>query len=193
MSIITVTTSGDRTFVECPYDPDWTLDAKQAGGRWEPVSRRWAFDARDEARVRQILLDTFGSDGQPSPTVTARITVGPMTTNMAELRLAGRVILWQPSRDARTRLGENVVLIEGRLLGGGSRNNPQINATIGTILELRDWPEAAVALIPYRFHPTIPTERDRSLTLLALMSERAALVARLAVIDQEIARKEAGE
>lgn len=47
--------------VSSPYHPDFPPAARQLGGKWD--SDVWVFDARDDARVRGLCCDIYGTDG----------------------------------------------------------------------------------------------------------------------------------
>lgn len=134
--------------VRTPYHPEFPERARAIGGRWDPASRVWRFDPRDEARVRAILTDIFGTDGTDRPPlVIVRIRVDriPGIRTKGSLWLFGREIARRPGRDDRVRLGPGVILIDGGFPPrGGSRSDPRLSPEEGTVLEVRDVPRPLV-------------------------------------------------
>lgn len=131
--------------LKTPYTPDLPAKCRAIGGKWGSGDKAWYFDTRDADRVRALCVQAFGIDPLAEPDeqpelVTVRLNMDAFNTRAAELWLFGREIVSQPSRDGRTRLGENVVIVSGGFLGGGSRANPAMNAKDGTVLEVRDVP-----------------------------------------------------
>lgn len=101
MSDVTITRDGDHLVVTSPYDPAFAHRAKtQLNGKWGDGV--WTFDARDESRVRDLLVDRFGTDGSDAdqPTVDVRIVLPDVPSVYAEqeYRLAGRTLVRRPGR-----------------------------------------------------------------------------------------------
>lgn len=65
--------TGNTAIATAPYHPSFSGFARQIGGRWIADKRAWSFDSRDVARVRDLLLDLFGTDGSPTELVTLRV------------------------------------------------------------------------------------------------------------------------
>ena len=60
---------GDTIQVTSPYHRDFPRYARELRGRWDPGVKAWAFNARDEGKVREMLHLIFGTDGSvPAPT-----------------------------------------------------------------------------------------------------------------------------
>ena len=180
MEPVRVTTTDTKVTVHSPFCPAFPARARGLGGRW--VSDKWEFAARDDARVRALCVEMYGSDGDDgAPTVDLHVDVNVFEGMFSQqaLFLAGREIAHRPGRDSSVRLGQDVILIQGSFPGsGGSVRNPVLNTREGTILEVRGVPAA---------HPdtrragvTVLTE---SIDVEALRAEREHLVARIAEID----------
>lgn len=108
---------------------------KALGGKWNEPSRVWVFDQRDEARVRAVVEDVFGSLESSGRLVTVRWQV---SDRYNPARLAGRVIAERRGRDEDVRLGAGVVIVSGEFPSrGGSRNNPALGSS-SVIVEIRD-------------------------------------------------------
>lgn len=146
---VTITTTPPITVLRAPWSPELPPLARAAGGRWDAAAKAWAFDARDEARVRDIAREVYGSDGSDAdaPTLTVRVPI-EACSNVAELAVAGRRLASRRDRDEQVRLGPDVVLVSGGFpASGGSRANPSVNALAGTVLEVRDLPAGTARLV----------------------------------------------
>ena len=193
---------GNAAIVTAPYHPSFAGYARQLGGRWLTDKRVWSFDARDVGRVRDLLLDMFGTDGSPTELVTLRVVCDSSIWDKCggdlEMWLAGRLVAKTLGRDATPRLGSGVVVVAGKgFTSGGSRKNPEIQYYNKTIIELRDVP-LRIAKRVADSHPqhitiessimsTPPEQIDTKRA--ELLTERAALAARLAEIDRELSQQ----
>ncbi|MGW6203708.1 hypothetical protein ACWF9B_08690 [Streptomyces sp. NPDC055089] len=185
MTVRVITLDNGRIALVSPYNEDVPDAAHAIGGRWDPTSRHWHFDGRDEERVRELARNIFGTDGSPeaeADTVTVRWAVGDLTSDK-EIRLAGRRVAERRYRDSSVTLGEGVVVVQGGFKGsGGSMRNPTLNAKDNTVLEIRDVPRTAVPTDD----PDI-TVVDDQVDVEKLTAERTRLLARLAEIDATLA------
>jgi hypothetical protein len=182
MSEITIQPDGGRLCLSSPYHPDLPAKARALGGRFDPATRRWSFDPRDEARVRDLAREVYGTDGQPGDTVTVRLDLAKSSlgTGRQTIYLAGRQIAHRPGRDAAVRLGEGVIIVDGGFRSrGGSMKYPALAWEDGTVLEVRDLP-AGHADLAGRGVTLIDQTIDRA----ALAAERERLTARISEIDQ---------
>lgn len=181
MTPILITTEGQLATLSGPYHPDLAQRARELGGRWDPNARRWSFDARDEARVREMAQQIYGADDSPPETVTVRWRPR-MGRRVGEIYLAGRRIAHRPGRDVPVRLGDGVVIVEGRFAPyGGSARYPELgaNGEAPVLLEIRDLPAG---------HPDLDDPDieivERSIDREALSAERERLASRIAEIDR---------
>lgn len=186
MSTVRVfTLDSGRVALVSPYNAEVSPAAKAIGGRWDGGSRHWHFDGRDEERVRELAREIFGTDGSPEQegdVVTFRWSIGSYGTSKGdnELELAGRRVAYRRSSGEPVRLGEGVVIIEGGFTpGAGSNRYPALGPLPGTVLEVRDFPRAAVPTDD----PKITIMDQGAVDVAALSAERDRLLARLAEID----------
>lgn len=126
--------------VNSPYHPIFVSRAQKLGGKFKGAGQ-WIFDARDEDRVREALIDAYGTDGQVRPKLVT-LRMAPKTIYARSVFL-DRAILSRISRDSRVKLGEGVVILQGGFYSsGGSAKYPQIGPALeGTVIEVRDVPE----------------------------------------------------
>lgn len=135
---VTIKIDDGKVVVQSPYHPDFPPAARQLGGKWR--NSCWNFAAKDEARVRALCQDIYGTDGSPVETVTLRL-VGGFEGDTSEWYLAGRQIARKRYRDCCPDQGDGVVVIHGEFLErGGSRNYPKITYTKDLVVEIRDVP-----------------------------------------------------
>lgn len=128
--------------VQSPYYPEWLVQARRLGGRWDPVAATWSFDVRDEAAVRTALREVYGTDGEgPVELVDVALTLVPGTYARTVFAL-GREIAHRPGRDAPVRLGEGVRILRGTFPArGGSAKYPAIgDLSQDVVLLVRDVP-----------------------------------------------------
>lgn len=187
---VKMTIGAGHVTVTSPYHPDWAPLARSAGGTWNGARREWSFDPRDEQRVRDALRAVYGTDGSPednADVVTVRLRLADHQPGRGQGGVAyfgGRQIARRPARDSDVRLGEGVVLIEGRLPGrGGSMQYPAIEAGEDVLLEVRDLPRRVLA------DEDDYTIVGETVDLGALRAERETVVARLAEIDRLLAEQ----
>lgn len=194
--------TGNTAVVTAPYHPSFAGYARQLGGRWLADKRVWSFDARDVGRVRDLLLDMFGTDGSPTELVTLRVVCDSSVWDKCggdiEIWLAGRLVAKTLGRDATPRLGSGVVVVAGKgFTSGGSTKNPEIQYYNKTIIEIRDVPlriakrvaDAHPKYITVESSIMSPPPEQIDTKRAELLAERAVLAARLAEIDRELSQQ----
>lgn len=192
-SSIVIHVEGEDILLESPLNRAANADYRSLGGRWDAPRRAWRFAARDLDRVRKVLRKHFGHDDQPYTAVDTRVDMGSAGVSSEwsrSLWMFGRNILTRIGRDYPVWLGEDVILAEGEFMySAGSRNNPVIGDMDGVILEVRgvpaDHPDLAISGVT-----VLSTPELASTARVALETERAALVARLAEINTQLTDKE---
>jgi len=143
---VKVTVLNSKIKVETPYHPNFPPAAKNLGGGAKKENGTWAwyFDPRDEASVRDLCRDLFGTDGTDEPDlVTLRVTLDGEQSR--EIWIGGRCVARRPGRDAPVRLGDNVVIVSGCFPpSGGSAKYPKTmnHSSDPVVLEVRDVPES---------------------------------------------------
>lgn len=184
MGDITITEFSGKLHVSSPYHPDFPELARRNGGRFNRDNSTWVFDPRDEAKVRDILKEVYGTDGSAvGETVTVRLGMGPWT-NEQTCWFAGRKVAHRPGRDGEVVLGAGVVIVSGNFSGsGGSMKYP----TLGNygeelpVVEVRDIPAGHPDLKEYANRLTVVS---KEVSREALEEEKATLLARLDEINQ---------
>ena len=192
---VKITTTSTQVRVESPYNAQFVASSRALCGKW--ASPCWAFDIRDEDRVRALCLQHYGEDGRPCERVTLRAFFLPGIGAFGDsIYLAGRVIASAFGRDSGAKLGAGVVLLSGGFGSGGSAKNWKTvtNSEEGATVLVRDVPRSIAdrLMAPggldgeradiVTIEPELPVI-DRA----KLAEERAILVARIAEIDAVMA------
>lgn len=196
---VKITQDGNRITVVSPFHNDFAGAARQLGGKWNGSA--WTFDARDTQRVRDLLMDMFGTDGTPCKLVTIRVVADTAIIKTQQGKFGGASIYLDgmPVAKVRTKnddsamLSDGIVITSGKFYGGGSTRNPDVNWDRGTVFEMRDIPAAKAEAIREK-HPELieildsPLSPDDAAVSISpeqqeLMAERTKLMDRLAEID----------
>lgn len=161
-----------KIVVRSPYHPDFAPRAKKLGGKWDASQKQWMFDARDEAKVRELLVKIYGTDGSPLPrgqllTIRAPAQVcdqrgygSSSSSRTMSFWLAGREVAHASGRDSGARLGDGVVILSGGFSSGGSVKNPSCTYKAGTVFELRDVPRELAELVHSGYHGVTLLDAD---------------------------------
>lgn len=187
---VKMTDGSEKLKLSSPYHPDLPARAKALGGKFSGEKKAWYFDVRDEARVRQLAVEIYGTDGETSETVTLRVTF-PQGWREAKdaVFVAGRCLARAYGRDSGAKLGAGVVLLKGDIDSGGSMRNWVTHIDPGSVFEIRDVPrqaaEGAVQISSEAMQVEIVDSRVALLE--ALRAERDRLMARVAEIDAMLA------
>lgn len=204
MNDIKLETIDNRIYVTSPYDRQFVAGAHNLGGHWDSERRAWAFDPRDDARVKSLLSKIYGwsdTSKDSGKKITIRVHVADHTrdwqgdesepleygndgSDMSEIRMRGRRIAWRPGRDSQVRLADNVVLVSGDFgERGGSRNQPRVLGSYDDpVVEIRDIdPSMLEGIDPKAYEVVDGSERE------ALEERKKALLAEIAEIDKQLA------
>jgi hypothetical protein len=182
----------DQLQVRSPMNTLFGQRAKKIGGRWNPREAAWVFDARVGDKVRALCIECYGNDGTTfEELVDIRIKfLRDLVASKGPITVFGRVIGSAKARDSGARLGNGVVLEEGKISSAGSYVNWTTAVDAGTVVLLFDVPKALVLAGGSKYveinivEPSQPTSEDHANELIA---ERDRLLARLAHIDSLIA------
>lgn len=188
---ITIEKNGSTIAVSAPYNSLFVTGAKPLNGKWN--NNRWIFDAREEALVRALCQEHYGTDGISAPDlVTIRIRWGSMAyTDHGPLSIRGRPLARAFGRDSGAKLADGVVVIEGGFDSGGSMKNWDTRCRPGTTVLVHDVPrsvaEGAIAAQSADDNRQVSIECAEKPPLADLSAERERLMERLAEIDAAIA------
>jgi hypothetical protein len=185
MPLVKIDVADDVVRVTAPWTPQFVTAARALGGRWEDDRRVWEFEPRLERQVRNLCEQVCGTDGRPTPMVTALVEVDDFARDLwlqrggEQLIRFGRVLVCRRGRDADVRLGHGVTVVKGGFPpDGGSQTNPRLCAEPGTTLQVFDVP------VGHRDLVDRCSVADQAGYLQALREERAFLTARLAELDR---------
>ena len=129
---------GDSLAVYFPFDEDAKNRIKNLGGKWNGVERCWKVPAALESEVREVLNDTFGTDGsQPVKMLTLRVTaLNDVEIYTDPVTCCGKVLARAYGRDSGAKVGDDVALISGTITSGGSRKNWKSIVRNGAVFKL---------------------------------------------------------
>jgi hypothetical protein len=181
---VSITVNSTTLAVKSPYNSEFVATAKRYGGKWS--GGQWVFDARDEERVRELCKKVYGSDGLTADlcTIRAKFTANA-SVGGGPIEIAGRTIARAHGRDSGARLGEGVVLLEGKFGSGGSMKNwATFVGRNGAVVLVRDFPRAQAERLIAEGADWISIEPEAPpLDRAALEAERDRLSARIAEIN----------
>ena len=175
----------DYLFVKTPYHPEYPKIARQLGGLWQPITRRWAFDPRNEERVREAVVKIYGTDGTDVDLVTIRYQLTYKDYNKRSLYIAGRMVARRKYPGQRIEIGDGVIVINGefhdrgRLLDG---ENVEIEMKDVPRLMAEKWVEKGCMIIDDI--STKQKELEAEIVRLRRMKEEIEL--KLVFIDQQL-------
>lgn len=134
-----------------PYHPDIVNAMRALNGSFDRVNGYWLVDEDDENTLRELAKDVFGTDDfASSEKATVRLTFKKtISEEHGSIFLGGREIAKASGRDSGAKLGEKVVLIDGKLpSSGGSVKNWKTVIFENSVLDLRKLPlDAAKKMI----------------------------------------------
>lgn len=196
---LTITIKDGALSVKAPFNGNFNGRAKRLGGRWDGYTRSWTFDARDEKRVRDLCWDVFGQDGIRSDLCTIEVVFDAGDSCCCgPLDVCGRTVARASGRDSGATLGDGVVILKGGFSSGGSVKNWATQTRNGATVLIRDFPRPTALQIleegktdPDQRWLTRIVEEEAVVVVVndreALEAERAALLAHVAELDQQLA------
>ena len=136
------TTTNNKLAVSGPFHPDFVEGARGLNGKWN--AGQWEFDARDEARVRKLMVKVYGTDGSDNPELTdVTVVLDAHTKN--PFFAYGREVAVRKGRDSRVTLDYGVIVIDGKFPAScGSAKYPGLISNGTVTLEVRDVPACLV-------------------------------------------------
>lgn len=171
--------------VVSPYNPELPTAARALGGKLN--GKAWEFDQRLADDVAELYRRIYGEwPGDATDYVKVRATaLKDIAEDKAGIFLFGRCLARAYSRDSGAKLGDGVILREGRFRSGGSAKYWKTVCEEGTVVELFDVPRK-IAEQARSEEPLWKVEilgDSPSIGRDALIAERGTLLARIAQID----------
>jgi hypothetical protein len=143
---VEITTTETSIVVRSPYHADFPRAARSLDGDWDAYARTWIFPASQEGSVRQLCLDTFGTDGRTSDQVTLRVKWTEDAWILAkDLTIAGVQVARIFSNKSGAKFPKCVNVVAGEITSDGSRKKPHIAIESDTIIEIRGVARKAVS------------------------------------------------
>jgi hypothetical protein len=138
----------NNLLVYSQYNPAFVRRSHNLGGKWNDELKAWIFDSRDEMRIRKLCIDVYGTDGSPTETlytIQAKANID-IEVSLNSIYFAGHQIARAWGRDSGAKLGEGVLLLEGEIGSGGSRNYWLTRIKSDSVIEIKDLTQAQVDL-----------------------------------------------
>ena len=131
--------------VDSPYNRDFIDRAKMTGGKWS--GGVWEFPVENEAEVRNLCMDIYGSDGERDETCTVLVEFSRdcpasfyTTGSRQPLTVSGVHMASAFGRDSGARLADGVILVGGAVDSGGSVKNYHVWVEPGSVFKVRNFP-----------------------------------------------------
>jgi len=187
-----ITESNGKISIDTPYNADFVTKIKAAGAKWNTSTKTWQMDARSIASARAIMREVYGQDDLPCDTVSVKVTIKKdIRASRAPIVILGRTIASAKGRDTGARIGDGVCFESGKADSGGSMNNWCTIIEEGSVIILYDIAKNAVTDMigvdpEYCGIEVVELQTPKT----ALAEEKERLLARLAEIEAELAKKE---
>lgn len=188
MNKVTVRVESGYVHVRSPWNEEFVSKARNAlSGKF--VNGEWVFDVYNEQRVRQELMEFYGTDGVTTDVCTVRVTLDEDDdTKCGAITVCGRPVAKASGRDSGASLSPGIVLLEGGFNSGGSVKNWYTVVKGGrAVVLIRDFPGVTARKLVEQGKDWISIEQEApSIDRAALEAERTRLLARLAEIEHLI-------
>lgn len=194
---------GSEIFVFCPKNELFRDKAVKLGGEYCSTREAWMFDKRDIGKVKNFLVDYYGTDGTADcKRVTLEIEFTRRCNESGSLTLHGRPLVSAKGCYDNRGAEYNIITLElgvtimaGRFRRSNRMMDPPVTtAEAGTVIRVRDVPEAIAEL--YVTEVDDCDEDGLAFKILdepavqheALRAERKRLLNRLTEIDDVLGR-----
>lgn len=143
MQRVTLIEEGDHVVVTTPYYPPFVDEASDKGGKWDISRGVWIFPKAYRPYVEQMLYTHFRTKGTPDePTCTLQIefTKGAESEYKDSLYFSGYRLAKASSRDSGARLGDGILLLQGKARSGGSAKYWTTVLNPGSVVHILEYP-----------------------------------------------------
>lgn len=136
---ISITVKDEIVNIYVPYNKEFISEIKNIGSaKWNSDEKCWTVPEEYIDNVREMMVHIYGySDISKNETVkvTVKFLEGVAETKDS-VKIFGKDVSKATSRDSGARVGENVVLVSGKIESGGSRVYWEPQVEEGTIFSL---------------------------------------------------------
>ena len=190
---ISVEIIGEEALVKTPYNRGFVSAIKKIGGaRW--TGEAWKIPAEALNEAREMMLKHYGeTDQADDEKITVRATflqdVEELTDSVTSL---GKTIARATGRDSGARVGEDAVLVKGRIGSGGSMKNWTSWVENGSVFILHNVSKALYERGYDQYNEEIATYEivDEGADHKAkLNEEKERLLKRIAEIEEELKKQ----
>ena len=185
---ITTKTTGTQTAVYTPYNAAFVSAIRKIGGaKWDAEGKAWMVPTASLPQVRAIMRDVFGEDDRldTSKRVSVRLTFAKIcSAECRPVEILGKTVARAYGRDSGARPGDDVAFEAGGPRSGGSAKNWRSVVEEGSVVILRNVPEAMLDKAELPEGVTMEVIRDSGIDRASLMEEKEKLLARLDEIEK---------
>ena len=185
-----ITTNNGVANIYTPYNADFVAKIKNIGGRkWNAAEKCWTIPESEIETARKYMTEVFGETDQADEgeRISVRIRFNKDTEEERKgITIFGKEIAKAWGRDSGARPGEDATVESGTITSGGSRNHWTTKIEEGTVIKLRNIPEAALQ-IESVYDITVERIEDAPIDRTALEQEKEKLLARLEEIEKLLA------
>jgi len=175
---LSITNLNDATLLICiEYWPQAVYKIKQLGqAKWDSTLKGWRVSTDYKDEVKKILLDYYGTDGSFSE---KRVNIELLANQEIKMPqkpvlFAGKAVAQAFHRDSGARVAQNVALIEGSIISGGSSKNWETIVEKGSRFKLMHVNEQLLSF-----------ENDKLFSYKIIDSNKAKKLSRLRKVSDE--------
>lgn len=188
-----ITVTGDHAALYTPYNADFVARIKSIGGaRWNPTLGAWTIPSNMVDAARELMRCVFGVDDTTTECnpITLQVTFHDEVSTIAgDVTMYGRCLSHASGRDSGARCGENVAFLSGAPESGGSAKNWRSVVPAGSVVLLKDVPEALYLSRPEISGCTVTPIESPCTSRIELQNELDRLLVRIAEIKSQLETK----
>lgn len=179
----------DEFWVKVPYSSLFTKEANKLNGKWDRISKTWAFSIDVLCKVKEFCLNMYGDDGNGYEPVTIKVNLSKGDFKRGNsIYIRGIQLCTRFSKKDYVKLSKHVIIISGKFLSwGGSYNYPEVTWDDGEdlILEVKEFPKKILENLTDEEKACITiVEDDKVEDKEFLLKEKERLLVRIAEIDK---------
>jgi len=136
---ISITVKDEIANIYVPYNKEFISEIKNIGSaKWNSDEKCWTVPEEYIDNVREMMVHIYGySDISKNETVKVAVKfLEGVAETKDSVKIFGKDVSKATSRDSGARVGENVVLVSGKIESGGSRVYWESQVEEGTIFSL---------------------------------------------------------
>lgn len=142
---VRIRTADARVFTSTPYSAEFISEAKDLGGRWQPATCEWAFNARFRSEVEELLAECYGWTAEGVEVADVLVTIGEYADGYTSIEGAGRTIVQRRAKTRRVQTGRDCAIVSGGFpSAGGSHKYPELGNRGPVTVKVVGYPVAKI-------------------------------------------------